>query len=560
MYRYVGISLEKLLEIDILKDARILAGAKGMTNRITKVNVMEVPDIIEWVGEGEFLITTAYPIKDNIKVLLELIPKLNEKGVSGLGIKLGRYINILPQDIIKIADDLGFPIIKIPFSVSHTDVISAVLTEVVNDQMNSFFKIDHFNKEVMNMMANGGSLKEITKKLYDNIGNSLAIYESMNDRYEIMCDQELDKKILDKLINENTNQKYIERGNNTDCTYKSCTDNIKGRNIKRVTIPIIIERVEYGCIFIWLDKKELTPVDNMLIDSYVHIIALDFVKKISLYKMEGHYKLEFFDDLLCDDVERQERAIERSKTFNFHKELKHTVIIIRVKGLYTETSLDKVNYSQGIIRNLLFITARVSKIYNEKIVCVEKSDRIIILFGSEKEKNIKLIKKDIIDFSEKLLKEALKKFKINQITIGVGRSYEDIVHLWESYEQAKLIVENLSKINTGNIINYDDLGIYRLLSFNGLRGELKNFCMDTVKPLVEYDKVNNSELVKTLEAYFECNGNMKKISQKMYMHYNTIIYRLQKIQDITGIDLDNCESRLNLEVGLKAMNLIKYRE
>ncbi|QXE17686.1 helix-turn-helix domain-containing protein [Clostridium sp. 001] len=53
---------------------------------------------------------------------------------------------------------------------------------------------------------------------------------------------------------------------------------------------------------------------------------------------------------------------------------------------------------------------------------------------------------------------------------------------------------------------------------------------------------------------------MKKISQKMYMHYNTIIYRLQKIQDITGIDLDNCESRLNLEVGLKAMNLIKYRE
>ncbi|WP_406543019.1 PucR family transcriptional regulator [Clostridium ljungdahlii] len=171
-----------------------------------------------------------------------------------------------------------------------------------------------------------------------------------------------------------------------------------------------------------------------------------------------------------------------------------------------------------------------------------------------------MIKKDIIDFSEKLLKEALKKFKINQITIGVGRSYEDIVHLWESYEQAKLIVENLSKINTGNIINYDDLGIYRLLSFNGLRGELKNFCMDTVKPLVEYDKVNNSELVKTLEAYFECNGNMKKISQKMYMHYNTIIYRLQKIQDITGIDLDNCESRLNLEVGLKAMNLIKYRE
>ena len=50
---------------------------------------------------------------------------------------------------------------------------------------------------------------------------------------------------------------------------------------------------------------------------------------------------------------------------------------------------------------------------------------------------------------------------------------------------------------------------------------------------------------------------MKKISEKMYMHYNTIIYRIQKIKDITGIDLENGDSRLNLEIALKAMELIQ---
>ena len=129
--------------------------------------------------------------------------------------------------------------------------------------------------------------------------------------------------------------------------------------------------------------------------------------------------------------------------------------------------------------------------------------------------------------------------------------------LWKSHEQAKLIVEKLSRTSVGNILHYDDLGLYRILSFDGLQGELVEFCSDTIKPLVEYDKANNSELVKTLKIYFQCDGNMKKISEKMYMHYNTIIYRIQKIKDITGIDLENGDSRLNLEIALKAMELIQ---
>src|SRR5690242_7697332 len=126
MIRYLGVTLEKLLILDTLKGARVLGGSAGMTQRVTKVNVIEVPDIIEWVSEGELLITTAYSIKDNINILFELIPKLKSKGVVGLGIKVGRYIQELPKHIIDLADELDFPIIEVPFCVSHTDVISAI--------------------------------------------------------------------------------------------------------------------------------------------------------------------------------------------------------------------------------------------------------------------------------------------------------------------------------------------------------------------------------------------------------------------------------------------------
>lgn len=558
MYRYLGISFEKLLSLETLREAKILAGARGMSKRITKVNVMEVPDIIEWVSQGEFLLTTAYSIKDNIKVLLELIPKLNAKGVAGLGIKVGRYVNELPMAVIDLADELGFPIIEVPFCVSHTDVISGILTEVINDQMNMLIEINGFNREVMNIMIKGGSLKEIALKLYENIENSLAIYENMGDSCEIICNDE-DRNIIDNIIYEHVSLKYIEDSSyDEDGSYKVHKDEIRGKIVDRITIPIIIENVEYGCIFIWSDKRALTPLDNMFIESYVHIIALDFVKKLSLYNMESNYKLEFFDDLLSDNENRQKRALERAKTFNFSKNLKYTVIVILLKDMYSmnKLAIDKVSSSHESISEMLFITCRIAKLHKEKIVYVDKSDRILILYGSEASKNAKTIKSEVINFCQKVLDEASKKIDVKKLSIGIGRSYDEATQLYKSHGQAKLIVENLSKTNSKNIKHYDDLGLYRILAFEGLQGELIEFCSYTIKPLVEYDKINNTELIKTLKTYFECDGNKKKISEKMYMHYNTIIYRLQKIHDITGLDLEDGDSRLNLEIALKAMDLI----
>lgn len=559
MYRYLGISLDKLLTLETLRGAKVLAGALGLSKRITKVNVMEVPDIIEWVSQGEFLLTTAYSIKDNIKILLELIPKLNAKGVVGLGIKVGRYVSELPSDIIQLADELGFPIIEVPFCVSHTDVISSILTEVINDQMNMLIKINGFNREVMNIMMKGGSLKEIAAKLYENIGNSLAIYENMSDNCEIICNEE-DRNIIDNIIYEHISVKYIEGLNYDESgSYKVYEDEFGGKIVERIAIPIVIENVEYGFIFIWIDKKELTPLDNMLIESYVHIIALDFVKKLSLYNMENNYKLEFFDDLLCNDENRQKRAIERAKTFNFNKNLKYTVIIIRLVDIHASNKLliNKVSSSPECINDLLFIIGRIAKLQRERIVYVDKSDSILILYGSERNKDSQTIKSEVINFCQRILEETLKKFDGNKLTIGIGRCYEGAEKLYKSHGQAKLIVENLSKTNIKNIKHYDDLGLYRILAFDGLQGELIEFCSDTIKPLVEYDKINNAELIKTLRTYFECDGNMKKIAEKMYMHYNTIIYRIQQINDITGLDLENGDSRLNLEIALKAMDLIQ---
>ena len=109
-----GISLNSILRMEILHDARLLAGAAGTDQIVTSVSVMVDPNIVSAVTGGELLVSTAYAIRENLPQLLELIPQLKSHGVVGLGLKFNSYINEIPQSILDLCNKLSFPLFEIP--------------------------------------------------------------------------------------------------------------------------------------------------------------------------------------------------------------------------------------------------------------------------------------------------------------------------------------------------------------------------------------------------------------------------------------------------------------
>ncbi len=88
--------------------------------------------------------------------------------------------------------------------------------------------------------------------------------------------------------------------------------------------------------------------------------------------------------------------------------------------------------------------------------------------------------------------------------------------------------------------------------------ELEDFYNSTLKPpLSDYDEKKSTELVRTLEAYFEYNGNLTRMSEQLYTHYNTILYRINRINEITDMNLDDPNDRLNLEIALKIREILE---
>jgi purine catabolism regulator len=562
MYRSVGITIRDLLKLGILKDAKNLSGSAGMDRKITKVNVMEVPDILDWVQPGEFLLTTAYSIKDDIIKLKELIPELNKRGLAGLGIKTKRYIKEIPEIVLKTARDLDFPLIEIPYDVSYADIIMPVLTDIVNSQTTILKQIDGFNSRLMNVMLKGGSLKEIANAIHGGLGISLAIYENIFKSYEIICPDDQKEEIESIIVAESNRKRVMNYKDTGKNSYIRTRDMLGGKSVERIMIPICTEDRNYGNIFIWQDQKELSPVELSVMESAAPLIALDLLKKLSIYEIENKHKIEFFDDLLSSDEGRQRKALERSTFFNFDKNLSYSVIIITIRDIDSLMKLtpNNTNYLHHLNNKLMSIVERLSKSRKEKIIYGNKSDRMIILYSSELGKNKLELKNEIFKFCEEVFAYAeIESIKEN-ISIGIGRNYSEVGKLWMSNREAQRAVENLIGSREGHPIHYDDLGIYRILSYEELKPELFHFYKEILEPLVKYDREKDSDLVKTLKKYFECRSNLKKVSEEMYTHYNTIIYRMQRIKEITGINLEDPNERLNLEISLKIYDILKTEQ
>lgn len=555
MIESFGISIKEILNMEVLKDAKVLGGEKGLDKKVTKVNVMEVPDILDWVAPGEFLLTTAYSIKDDLSRLNSLIQELNSKGLAGIGIKTKRYIREIPVEVIETANNLNFPIIEIPFNVAYSDIITPVLAEIINKQTNTLKKIDSFHTRLMNVMLRGGSLKEIAEGIHESINNTIAIYDDVFQNY-VLITKDDNKECFEAII-EGERGKNLVALKNCSKSYLKDIDNINGLDITRITIPIYTEDRRYGYLYIWEDKKKITPVELTVIESSTSLIALDLVKRISIYEIENKHRIEFFDDLLSNSHVRQKKALERSTFFDFDKKLNYSVIVITFRDIDKLVKLtpNNTNYLHHLNSKLLNIVERLARTTKGKILYGNKSDRIIVLFGTEDYGEV--TKKRVVDFCKQVFEGALREHINENISIGIGRAYGELEALWKSYREATRAAENLKGNNNGQPIHYDDLGIYRILSYEELKPELYQFYREILEDLVNYDKEKDSELVKTLQMYFACGGNLKKISEEMFTHYNTIIYRMQRIRDITGINLENPNEKLNIQIALKIYEIYR---
>lgn len=470
----------------------------------------------------------------------ELFRAIAEKNVAAVFIKVTPYLEALDPEVIAVCTEIGLPVIDMDYEVTFTDVFSTVYNLMFERQSAVLQRVENLHKDTMNVVVSGGNIDDILKSIFKTISSPVFIRDYyFEDTYFIKSEFEDDYTVL----YENIESVQLD-GKNTKIIWDTIP--FKDSEVQRLIVPIFVKNQIYGHIVTYGKDHPISNYDKLGLEAASNIIALEFLKKISVQEVENKYKLEFFDDLISMDETRRSKAIERAGNFRFSENAFYVMFDINVSN---RQSMDETEKSLKIA----YLIEMICKDMGRSYMILNKSDQLYLLVMLKENEGTQVVKK-YVKYIHEILRSKMKKY---QTQIGVGRIYKGLNQVHKSLQEASRALDASMHYIGEDVVLFEEMGIYKILSNMAIKSELEIFYKDILEPLVIYDQRKDTELVKTLEIYFDCNGNLKKMSESLFTHYNTVLYRLGRIQEIMKIDLELEEHRFAAQTALKVHKIMK---
>ncbi|MGM0603360.1 MAG: PucR family transcriptional regulator [Bacillota bacterium] len=520
-------------------DLELIAGKNGLDRVIKAADVMDAPDVYEWLIGGEVVITTAYVMKDKPLEMTKLIKRLDKAGAAALCIKLKRFIFKMPQEAIDIANELQFPIIKMPYHYLFSEIINPLLSEVINDQAKRLSFSEKIHKSFTHLVISGVETQQIIDTIKSLINREVAFI----DRYfEKTYLSSTDSEFTD-IINNNNVEKILSKFNNLELSINnkiyghliySEKNNIDGNN----------NFIEY---------------DEIVLGHAITVLKLDIQNKISNHQIESKYREQFVQDLIFNNIQSLEEIKTRADLYNWEFRSSSVVIIFDIddfKQHYVELESDFEDDIEEIKRTIFSLIERNMKDSFEQAVYTTFSDNMVFIIQNKTKLKKVLFIKSIQSTVEKIRNIVKERSKFD-LTIGIGKYKKNTMNICKSYDEARKAVDLSRMMKKNKVMMYDNLGVYKLLDDLSTDLSAKKFYNSYLEELINYDDKNNTELVNTLEALSRNDWNMKEAAEEIYIHYNTMKYRVKRIEEIMDIDLQDPDEKFNLTFSLKLFNLNK---
>jgi purine catabolism regulator len=552
-------TVKDAMEMDVFRNANVIAGHEGLNNEITSVTVVDTPDIKHWLKGGELLLTNAYVFKDNVEQLVNIVSDIKHTGASALGIKLKRFVDTLPQDMISQANRCGIPLITIPVEYSWIDVMGPVMSEIINRKTDVLERTIEIHKLFTDIVLNGGDIQSIINRLIDLI-NIPVIF--LPDKWQDDDNVVYGERIIKGFENSAKQIKDIVY-NWKDILDYSITSDTKVRysvDGYYAIMPVQVEGKIYGHIVGIIGEGSIGRIETIAMEWAATNIAIEILKGKAVLEAEKRFKYDFLLDLLTGNIKSADVIMSRGGFYGWDFSGRFVVVVIDFDDFsqfyLKEGNKDEVEMKKVKNRLLSIVEKKVSMFYMKSIY-MNKSDSINIIINiggassNEAKKTLKEMARCIMDcFDEKRVKPS--------VSIGIGMDYSaEQLHL--SYKEAKQAISIGRKAwGKGKVYHYKDLGIYKFITHDSVAEFVDEFYEDTIKKVIEYDRDKGANLTHTLYTYLEHNS-IGEAASALFIHPNTLRYRLQRIEEITGLCLSNHEHRLNLEIGLKIYRLRKQQ-
>jgi sugar diacid utilization regulator len=270
------------------------------------------------------------------------------------------------------------------------------------------------------------------------------------------------------------------------------------------------------------------PLDNFTLDYGATVLALELSHRRELAQAELRRRRDLIEDLLTGTD--NESAYARAEALEHNLRSPHCVAVLQWE-----------NIDSGLVAKAA--AHWVKRLGQDCLVARRRAKAILVSSGE-------------LDHTD-LHRAISADVSSNRGSIGVGSLVDAPSALPQSFSEAQRAFEikRASPAPYGSR-RFEDLGVYRILDPGDRQPEVRGFVQEWLGGLLDYDRTKHAELVKTLAHYLECGGNYNLTAQSLHIHRSTLRYRLARIREITGCDLQNVDTRLNLHLATRVLDVL----
>ncbi|WP_084721822.1 PucR family transcriptional regulator [Rhodococcus marinonascens] len=519
----------------LLLSPEVVAGDIEAARDVSTVAVMAVPDIGPWLRPGQLLITSTSVLSRLVEPIDAFLARLDSRAVAGLAVRLDVAAPTLPAGMIDAATQLGFPVVVVDELFPSGHSFAGDLEELWDRQVDALFTADRLRKMLVDLVMAGGGHAELAAWVASEMSGAVLITTPDGRQLCHAGDESELRRLAASPV--------------LDSAGRGRTDSIDGglglRSLDGeyvVVSAISANGIDHGRLVLYSTERTLSSDDLYLVEQAATVCALVVARELVVSSVEEKHRANFLRDLLRGRGGEQEHVVAHAQTFGWDLDRPVVVVVIEPDPVVEDTS--PLPTRMPLVDRQARAFADAVAAHDPGAAVAGLATETVILMGSGT-RTMNLVR-ELVDYVRGDGGGGRRSFGV-----GVSRATTTVDGISAMYNQAKTALKvgrQLSGVRA--VTHFDELGVCRLLSLVEDDSELESFARETLRNLTE-DTVEAKDMRRTLEVLLATNINIAETARQLHFHYNTLRYRVTKLEKMLGPFTENPGLRLDLSLALK---------
>ncbi|MBI4321360.1 MAG: helix-turn-helix domain-containing protein [Chloroflexi bacterium] len=550
-------TVEDIWQLALPAGTELAGGQSGLHREVTwAVRLSPRPPAFAGIKGGEIALVSVSLLRilDERLTLCEVVERLCEMGVVAVAV-----LGPVTSEATQASDDRGIPLFALPDGSSLQELEQSVTRTIIETRTELYQRSQEIYRQLTELAIEGKGVPSIVERLGQIVGKGVVLEDDQLrvKLYSPSRRNSVTEDVVHQALaqSEGGLRRWASGLNASPSDPPVARFDVNHMGLSRLTAPILQKDGVWGYVSMLGRRPELSEADRLAVARAAAACAIELARERAVLEAQDRMQADFVDDLLVGNFPNAEAMWGRAKRLGYELRPPYVVAAIDV----AQQLAKHANRSNGTGSSGGEVV--VCEAFEQELARIEP--RAIY---SLKDATIRLVYPVTEDVEVLLLKKLAGNVRDSltmrlggKSSVGIGRVQAGMDGLPLTNQEARQALSIGSRLfGEGCVSYFGDLGIYRLLFAIKSEPELQTFYGETLGKLLEYDRRNRAELVKTLEAYFASCNSPSEAAQMLHTHRNTLLYRLNRIREVAGLDLDDAETRLALHLALRVGETLKY--